>query len=310
VEGDSNCRLADFSVPSTHGVYIQTFQVGNPQTTSLWEIKNEVALRIDVIGSDLTTHMLKPGADVLAQLQDLFPGSVFHQLQLEPGEYFPRMARPSSSNPTEMLGNNPDESDEFRYARAKSTGQLHALIGQLEQICRVVHPEGENLKAFGHEIRNVLILASTEVEMYWKSVLSANGVKGESTKDYVKLSHAMKLMYYKVDFTYYPWFEPIQPFEKWGGSISPSKDLEWYDAYNQVKHNRDANFPEATLRRAFQAVAGCFVMLCAQHGWGFALRGDDADRAFIRLMDAPKWEPSEVYVPPYDTVLKPKHYTF
>ena len=146
--------------------------------------------------------------------------------------------------------------------------------------------------------------------MHWKGVLYANGAKGESTKDYVTLASAMKLADYKVDFSYYPWIEGMKPFEKWGSSSSTTKDLEWYFAYNQVKHDRDAHFSEATLRRTFQAVAGCFIMLCAQHGWDFALSDDDADRAFLRLVEAPEWHPSEVYVPPYDGVLKPKYYPF
>jgi hypothetical protein len=146
--------------------------------------------------------------------------------------------------------------------------------------------------------------------MHWKSVLEANGTNGESTRDYVKLASAMKLGAYKVDFSNYPWFAPLRPFEKWGTSTNTSKDIEWYSAYNQVKHNREAHFGEATLRRAFEAVAASFIMLCAQYGWDFALKGDDADRAFLRLLEAPTWSPSEVYVPAFDGALRPKFYPF
>jgi hypothetical protein len=171
----------------------------------------------------------------------------------------------------------------------------------VEQVCRVVHPEGQNLNTFGHEIRNLLILACTELEAYWKCILNANGVDGSSTNDYVKLSHAMRLPEYRVDFSYYPWLEPVAPFESWGSTGSPSQELEWYSAYNKTKHNRDASFAEATLLRAFKALAGCFVMLCAQYGSTFALKGDAAARAFLRLLDTPAWNPSDLYVPPYNT---------
>jgi len=183
------------------------------------------------------------------------------------------------------------------------------LIGHLEHICRVVHPEGENLKSFGHEIRNVLILACTEVKMHWKSVLEANGESGESTKDYVKLAKAMRLADYEVDFTYYPWFQALKPFEKWGSSSNTTQDIEWYDAYNGVKHNRDSNFSRGTLQRAFEAIATCFIMLCAQYGWDFALRGDAAAKHITPYRCA-SMHPSEVYIPPYEGELKTKYYAF
>jgi hypothetical protein len=291
--------------------YIRTYHDGL-QTVGggVWEVETTKAVRIDVSVSDLSICNLHPGLDIISSLKAQFPTSEFYELRLAPGEYYPRIARPNSSNPTEPLGRNPDPSKGFQYTRAKSTGQLHALIGQLEHICRVIHPEGKNLDSFGHEIRSMLILACTEAETHWKNVLEANGSEGESTKDYVKVANPLKLADYKVDFTFYPWFEPVQPFEKWGTTSATTKDIEWYFAYNQVKHNRDVNFSEATLRRAFHAVAACFVMLCAQHGWDFALRDEDADRAYLRLLEAPKWDPAEVYVPPYGRELKPKHYPF
>jgi hypothetical protein len=244
--------------------YIRTYHDG-PQIVGggVWKAETNQATRIDVSKSDLNICNLAPALDIISSLKLQYSDSEFYELCLAPGEHYPRMARPDSSSPTEPLGRNPDDSDEFRYERAKSTGQLHALIGQMEQICRVVHPEGKNLDAFGHEIRNILILACTEVEMHWKNVLEANGATGESTKDYVKLASPMKLANYKVDFTYYPWLDPVRPFEKWGTTVCTSKDIEWYSAYNRVKHNRVANFPEATLLRAFQSIAACFVMLCA-----------------------------------------------
>jgi hypothetical protein len=109
----------------------------------------------------------------------------------------------------------------------------------------------------------------------------------------------MKLEEYEIQLPYYPWIDPVRPFENWVPSDCPSKGLGWYAAYNNVKHDRETNFSEATLLHAIRAVTGCFVMLCAQYGWGFALRGDAALRSFFRLTKAPRWEPADIYVPPY-----------
>jgi hypothetical protein len=288
--------------------YIRIAQ-GEETTYDIWEIKKRIARRVDVVPSPLTTHHAEPGESALATLQKRFSSSTFYELQNKPGEYFPCMARPSSCVQADSPGYNPDKSDKIRNSRTVSTGQLHALIGQLEKICRVVHPaKGRNYQVFGHEIRNVLILASTEVELHWKRILAANKAKGKNTHDYAKLALPMRLGEYCVDFPYYPWLQPVRPFEKWGPSKSPSKDLDWYAAYNAVKHDRETHFAEATLERAFRAVAASFVMLCGQHGWDFALRGNAALRAFLRLREAPKWDPSEIYVPPYNGRWRPKNY--
>lgn len=122
-----------------------------------------------------------------------------------------------------------------------------------------------------------------------------------TTNDYVLLATPMKLREYEVDFPYYPWIRPIKPFERWGLSGAPTRELEWYSAYNDVKHDRDAKFNEGSLMRAFQAIAGCFVTLCAQYGWDFALKDGAADRAFLRLLRAPSWMPHELYIPPFET---------
>ena len=146
---------------------------------------------------------------------------------LEPGEYYPRMARASILDATEPLGRNPDNSQATRRTRAIAAGQLHSLSTQLEQICRVVDPEDKNLETFGHEIRNVLLLACTEVEAQCKGILKDNGVSKErmTTVDFVSLATPMKLREYEIDFPYYPWIRPIKPFELWCFTGAPRESL-------------------------------------------------------------------------------------
>ncbi len=290
--------------------YVQIINDGFSTTEAFWSVDKDVARRIDVVASELTTHYPDPGEEMMTTLRKRFAATEFQELQLAPGEYYPRMTRPSSILPESSPGRNPDDSPEARNARTTSTGQLHALIGELEQICRVVHPVRENFGAFGHEIRNIIIIASTEVEVQWKYVLKENGAKHETTHDYVKLSPAMKLGEYRVVLTYYPWLDPIAPFENWLPSGRPTKDLQWYDAYNHIKHDREENFAQATLLNALKSLTGCFVMLCAQYGWDFALQGDAASSAFFRLIEWPKWKPCEIYVPPFASTLKKRSYPF
>lgn len=245
-----------------------------------------------------------------ARLPEFFSGAKFHDLHLAPGEYFPRMARPFGAKhlaeltPSPMPdlsvspGGNPDKSPKALEERVTSTGQLHALIVQLEQVCRVIHPKIDNFSTYGHELRSILLVACTEVEAQCKSILRANGKKEDEARnmsDYFVLNEAMKLDQYVVSLSYYPWLAPLKPFDGWLYDKS-SKSLSWYNAYNQVKHDREACFSQATLGNALSAVTACFVMLCGQYGKDFALSGEAGERAFFNLIGAPDWPPGEVYI--------------
>ena len=243
---------------------------------------------------------LEEGQDGLTRLRQALPHSSFHLTLLGAGEYYPSMARPNScTRPEDSPGRNPDPDVDrsIQRGRALSSGQLDALIEQFKDICQTVHPEAGNLNAFGHDIRNLLILACTEVEAQWKNILTSNSYSRSERMnirdDYAKLLAAMKLNEYQVELTWYPWIGTVSPFEAWATNGS----LPWYRDYNKVKHDRITNFGRATLSNAMDAVAGCFVMLCAQYGWDFARRGHEASSAFFRLIRGPAWRPEEVYVP-------------
>jgi hypothetical protein len=134
---------------------------------TFWAVDEAIAHQ-HIVPSEMSTLHADPGRDIMTTLRDHFPGGEFHILGLGPGEYFPRMARPESTNPELSVGKNPDQNRSALNARSTSTGQLHTLIQQLQEICRVVQPIDQNLDAFGHEIRNLLIIACTEVEAQWK----------------------------------------------------------------------------------------------------------------------------------------------
>src|SRR5271157_2491018 len=203
--------------------YVRVIHDGTSIIEEFWAVQEDVAHQ-GILPSSLGTHHADSGKDIMTTLRKRgFPPEQFHKLLLGPGAYFPRMARPTS------------------------TGQLHALIQELQQICRVVHPIEHNFHAYGHEIRNIIAIACTEVEAQWKNILVANDQKAGNRGDYVKLSLPMKLQEYSVELPWYPWLKPIAPFKNW---VLPTKRgekqlLPWYDAYNAVKHDREKKFAEA-----------------------------------------------------------------
>lgn len=204
------------------------------------------------------------------------------------------MARTTCHHFKDSPGTSPDNFNNTALIETVR-GQLVALQDQLEKICRVIHPTQKNFDAFGHDIRNLLILACTEVEAQWKGVLTANGAMGESTNDYVKLAQPMRLADFEVSFSYYPWLTAFKPFDGWSSS-APTKSLVWYDAYNKVKHDGEKEFEQATLQNAFQAICGCVVMMYAQFGQsGYKYR--ETLSAYFELTGKPKWHATEVYCP-------------
>jgi hypothetical protein len=260
---------------------------GIQQFEKIWRDDDGLASEIGVVSSAPPVQT--------AKLEQLYHGARFYDLRLAPGEYFPRMARPFSGTQLARLqntsgpdvtaspGGNPDSSSVTLEARTASSGQLHALIVLVEQICRVLPPKVDNFAAYGHELRNILLVASTEVEAQCKGILRANGKNGHRMLDYFLLNEAMKLDEYVVKLSYYPWLEAINPFQGWVRN-SASRSLSWYNAYNQVKHDRETCFSRATLGNVLSAVTACFVLLCAQYGWNFALSGEAGERAFFRLI--------------------------
>lgn len=221
----------------------------------------------------------------------------FVQTELGSGEYFARIARPLCQHlfQREAYAWYPGAE---RDVVATAVSQQIALLRQLDRICQTVHPVEKNLNAFGHDIRNLLILACTEVENHWRGVVAANGFCRErySTNDYVRLKAPMRLEEYAVTFPNYPWLPVVRPFASWSDA-QPTESLKWYDAYNATKHAREVNFERATLRQVFEAITACEVMLVAQFGMQ-SMRSELS--SFFQFAATPKWDPSEVYIFPYD----------
>jgi hypothetical protein len=216
---------------------------------------------------------------------------------LKPGEYYPRMARPFALEQLEKTGSCPG-AEQFSNELAVMRGQLVSLMQRLDAICQVVHPDISTFDSYGHEIRNLLLLACTEVEASWRGVLGANGISGKlNTNDYVKLQAAMRLGEYGVGLPYYPWLKPFYPFKRWRAAV-PTGSLPWYQNYQLVKHDRQFHFDKATLLSAFQSVCACAVMMWAQFGFSESFRWRMEFGYFFQVSAAPAWRPSQIYRKP------------
>lgn len=73
---------------------------------------------------------------------------------------------------------------------------------------------------------------------------------------------------YKVTFERWETVHEFKPFLEW--NPSRRETLTWYDAYNDVKHDRHSNFKKARLEYLMNALAGLICIMHAQYGEGMS----------------------------------------
>ncbi|MBL4808082.1 MAG: hypothetical protein JKY31_12485 [Rhodobacteraceae bacterium] len=152
-----------------------------------------------------------------------------------------------------------DISDELvridRTAFNQSIVSISGIVRKLKEIFYTIEPSAINNNAYGHELRNLLLLASMEVEAAFRGILSANNYAGDrwTTNDFIKLKEVFALDGWKASFAFYPDYGTIVPFSDWDTN-SPTKSLKWYDAYNDTKHDREGEFAKANFENTLNSV--------------------------------------------------------
>lgn len=281
--------------------WVRDHVAGHPR--SVWLITGGTATNTGVTNPESgpgSFFRAEPGEDIWAAMDRqtgwLKPGVTegrFHKMTLGPGDFHPRMARPLVLTAHPRLWSPSSETEQAYIAGAR--GQLILLVRRLEAICQTVQPSERTLGVYGHEIRNLLILAATEAEMHWRGILKANGsaVAKPNSNQFVKLAGPLKLADYEVAFRDFPDLAPVRPFTGWVAT-DPTNSLGWYAAYHGVKHNREEEFERGTLESAFAAVSACLALMFAQFGL-LALGSELFEYVDVR---PPVWSIEDMYLSP------------
>lgn len=134
------------------------------------------------------------------------------------GHLYPRIYRPIASKRADHRP--PQDTRALTHLDV----QLELFSDTIKRILRHVEPIDAHLSVFGHEIRNLLLLACTEVEAQWKGIMKANGysfqtdargMERATTSDYVKLLSVLRLREYVSCLPYTPDLAPRAPFLGW-----------------------------------------------------------------------------------------------
>lgn len=256
-----------------------------------------------IVRSDKGHHHLDPlrhndqvcrKTNIEQDLNDYFDKTVVvKQCPRLPGQYHPRIFRPRNCPPTE---------ETYSDCWFDSVKSVRSILVRLEEAFRVVEPDHRNKKTFGHEFRQLLILACTEVESACKAILVANDYRTLhperwNTKDYVNLIKPLYLNQWEVALTRSPRYPSFAPFGAWD-ITKPTQSLDWYNAYNITKHDRENKLHDATLERAIHAAGAAYALTIAQFGhFGFDGPGIFEIDTF-RVVKAPNYSLEDHYIPP------------
>lgn len=154
--------------------------------------------------------------------------------------------------------------DRFLLCRA-----YKVLEGDLLNLFQYIEPCDDNEMVFSFKTYELLLRASTEFETNCKQILIANAyIKPDrerewNMEDYRKIDKATNLSEYQIKLNIWrPIGKTLTPLASWGDA----ERLEWYQDYNNVKHDRLNNFQGAKFINAVNAVGAVFAILYAQFG--------------------------------------------
>lgn len=191
-----------------------------------------------------------------------FGTNEFRKVEISPGIKYRRIWKRG------LVNTNPHPKLEDESLNQASIA-LTILLSKLEELFTIIEPDPINLLTFGHKIREILMLASMEVESSWSAVLRENGYtqtnKPWNTNDYVKLKDPMLLDTFAISLKHHPRLAKFEPFKNWNAT-DPTKSIPWYDAYHKTKHNRESFLSTATLENTINAVGAAVIMFYAQFG--------------------------------------------
>lgn len=237
--------------------------------------------------------------DVAAKEVEKWPtypsNGALHASELGYGEFYPRVYR--------FSGNAGDYSSFFleHHKHERTTAHRAALLlfERMSELLEVIEPVDANSNAFGHANRQLLILACTEVEAAWRGVLDANSypLNRWNTGDYVKLLKPMRLSEWEVKLMHSNCWPNMRPFGKWSEK-SPTQSLQWYHAYNLVKHDREDQLKEASLKNVIDAMAALTIMSWACFGESVICKESVPFAALFEPTQRPVWHATEMYYGP------------
>ena len=146
-----------------------------------------------------------------------------------------------------------------------------ALEKDLETLSRYVEFSENNFNVYSIELAHLLFAAASEVDVMAKcicEILSPTAPR-DNINDYRSIildsAHLPSIPAMQVFIPRYGM--KLTPWENWAVGNNP----DWWRSYNNVKHERNQHFDEATLKNALNALGGLLILNF--HFYRFVLAG-------------------------------------
>ena len=123
-----------------------------------------------------------------------------------------------------------------------------------------VHLDAANSKAFSNEYAKLLLLIGSETDVVAKMLCKKIDAtkRAENIDDYRSTITTKFSGMHTIEIEIAGFGPKVQPWSSWHPTIGKSPD--WWKAYNNVKHERDKNFPDANQVNTLQALCGLFAL--------------------------------------------------
>jgi hypothetical protein len=158
--------------------------------------------------------------------------------------------------------------DDYKYM-IRAARNASELFGEFTNSFRYLEPHTDNYESYSNKLRELLMLACTEIEANFIGVLRSNGLRSMGTNyntgDFIRLIDVLHLRSWGASLKLRSGCGNVYPFREWD-AVKPTRSLIWYDAYNKVKHDSFENLSKANFHNVYRAMSALYVLLLAQ--WG------------------------------------------
>ncbi len=131
------------------------------------------------------------------------------------------------------------------------------LEEKFEKSTRYVQLSSDNYATYSIEFVNQIQTICSEVDVVMKIMSGLEEKERCTIKDYAEI--ILKKYREIVEWEIVAKGIRCKPFEGWETN-NASKSLPWWNAYNNVKHNRNINLKEANLKNVLHSLMGLYLL--------------------------------------------------
>lgn len=129
----------------------------------------------------------------------------------------------------------------------------HGFSGNGPGNAKMIHGE-----VYSDIFKQIIILAASEFEILAKAFCKEKGERAKTIKDIsrILLQHFPELPKTEIMTT----FCICTPLQDWNYDGEKVNGLEWWNAYNALKHNEVKSYQKASLENAYLSVASLYIL--------------------------------------------------